>query len=407
MTKELIENLITEKSKTFESGKSDTAIILAAGHGKRIKSNKSKMLHEIWGKPTVLRVAEAVNKSFGGNANIIVVVGVKAESVISTISDRMKLNFAFQEEQNGTGHAVQMALEKIDKDNYSGNIYVLPGDMGLIDAESLNLFRNSFIESDCDMMVLTGIYEGKPDNNAYGRILRVPETDMKGQTSGEDFGKVIEIREHKDIINMSENELYITEYKERKYSFLKSELIYNTEFNSGVFAYKYEYLQKYISEIKSNNVQKEIYLTDLISLFNSNGLKVGAMAPEHQHVIMGFNNKSVLHEMNVIAREIIHNSLKDIITIEDPSDFFIAEELTEILMKRDAAGEILDIEIGRGAFLNAEVQLGTNIKIGKDVKILGKVEIGNNSVIGDFSVLEGEVKLKEGSIIDSFSVIRK
>ena len=404
MTNDLIENLINEKSKPFDSKKNDTAIILAAGHGKRIKSNKSKMLHEIWGKPTVIRVAEAVNKTFDGNANTIVVVGVKAESVIDAVSQNMDLTFALQAEQNGTGHAVQVALDKINDKDYSGNIYVLPGDMGLIDSNSLNDFKVSFLDSDCDMMVLTGIFEGKPEENAYGRIIRVPETDVDGKTSGEDFGKVIEIKEHKDIVNMSDNELYVTSYKGRKYSFLKSELIYNNEFNSGVFAYKYEYLQKYISEIKSNNVQKEIYLTDLISLFNANGLKVGAVAPKDQYVIMGFNNKSVLREMNDIARDLIYNSLKDIITIEDPGDFFIANEVAENLLARDSKGEILDIKIGRGAFIDSEVNLGANIEIGKDVKIRGKVDIGNNSVIGDFSIINGEIKLPECSVIEPFSV---
>ncbi|MCK7516580.1 MAG: hypothetical protein MZV64_02080 [Ignavibacteriales bacterium] len=141
-----------------------------------------------------------------------------------------------------------------------GIIYVLPGDMGLIDAETIKSFRKSFIDSKADMIVLTGIYNGDPKENNYGRILRVKEFDSRGTRSLGDKGKVIEIIEHKDILALPADEPYEAVYKGSKYSFTKEELINNNEYNSGVFAFRYGKLKELIGKLKSENVQKEIYL---------------------------------------------------------------------------------------------------------------------------------------------------
>ncbi|MBU1099079.1 MAG: NTP transferase domain-containing protein [Bacteroidetes bacterium] len=401
----VIDSIINEKSVQFDKKKKNTAIILAAGHGKRIKSNNSKMLHKIWGKPTALRVSEAASKTFNDDCNIIVVVGVKADSVIDCFEGKLPVSFAHQAEQNGTGHAVQMGLKNITDDSYDGNVYVLAGDMGLIDSETILDFKSSFENSDNDMMVLTGIYSGDPMENAYGRIIRVPEEDCNGNSTAREKGNVIGILEYKDILKLDENEDYIADYGTKKYSFSRSNLIANNEFNSGVFVFKYQYLKKLIALIKDNNVQKEVYLTDLISLFNKEGLKVGAVSPKEDYVIMGFNNKSVLYEMNNIARKLIYNKLKDIITIEDPDDFFISDELVNDFLSRDSEGEILDITLGRGSQIGSGVKLGSNIHIGKDVEIEGEVAIGDNVVIGNFSVIKGKKVIADGTEIPPFSVV--
>ncbi len=83
------------------------------------------MLHKIWEIPTVERVYNACAKGLS-SANIIIVVGIKAEDVIQTIGKREFVIYAYQEYQNGTGHAVQVALEKIDSSKYDGTIYVFP-----------------------------------------------------------------------------------------------------------------------------------------------------------------------------------------------------------------------------------------------------------------------------------------
>ena len=87
-----------------------------------------------------------------------------------------------------------MALKNIDAD-YDGTVYIFPGDMGLIDEETILTIKNKFIEAGSDMLVLTGLFEGDIKNNSYGRIIRVKEKDADGKSSGNDAGKVIEINE--------------------------------------------------------------------------------------------------------------------------------------------------------------------------------------------------------------------
>jgi len=374
--------LIKQYSTDFDYKNKETSIILAAGHGKRIKSQTSKMLHKIWGKPTVLRVFEA-SKNGLPKSNSIIVTGIKAEDVIEVIGNQKNNLFAFQQEQNGTGHAVQIALQKINKSKFNGIVYILPGDMGLIDEDTMKMFRKEFIKSKTDMMVLTGMYEGEPFQNSYGRIVRVKDFDDTGTSSGKNAGKVIEIIEHKDILNLDDKNSLVRIFNGKYYTFTKEELIKNNEFNSGVFAFKYEYLVNLIKKIKSDNVQGEIYITDLIALFNDKGLTVGAVSAKQQHVIMGFNNKSVLKEMDAVARKLTYEMIKDIIGIADPEDFFIADDVITEIIKMDNKGKPLDIKIGKGVYVGRGVKLNYNTKLRKNVYVEGNVVFGRNVTIGE------------------------
>ncbi len=358
----------------------EVAILLAAGHGKRIKSHKSKMLHKIWEVPTVERVYNACKNGIE-KINVIMVVGIKANDVMNVIGRRNCTSFAYQEVQNGTGHAVQVALEKIDKKSFNGIVYVLPGDMGLIDEETMQSFRTNFINSKTDMMVLTGRYEGEPQNNSYGRIVRVKDKDSNGKSSGKDKGKVIRIMEYKDILALNDEKPYKVKYNGKEYSYTKNELIENNEFNSGVYAFKYKNLIELIGKLSSNNVQKEIYITDLIALFNKKGYTVSASSPDKQYVVMGFNNKSVLKEMESIAREHVYNKLKDIIEISDPDDFFIHESVVDDILKLDKIGTPLDITLGKGVYIGKEVKLNYNLTFKNDCYINGNVHFGQNIIV--------------------------
>ena len=287
---------IKELSSDFNRELNEYAIILAAGHGKRLNSDKSKMLHTIGGIPTVERVLNACTRGVEG-INTIVVVGIKASDVMNTLGKRTNNTYAYQEVQDGTGHAVQIAMEGLKNIPDDSIVYILPGDMGLIDKETIIQFRDEFIKSKADMIVLTGLFEGKPEENYYGRIIRVKEKN----------GNVIRIMEHKDILALPDDELYSAIYKDKKYTFTREELVNNNEYNSGVFAFRYGKLVNMIGELKSNNVQSEIYLTDLIELFNERGYTVAATSPEKNYVVMGFNTQEVLKEMNEIAKKIQEN----------------------------------------------------------------------------------------------------
>ena len=269
----------------------ELAIILAAGHGKRLKSEKSKMLHTILGVPTVERVYDACKEGIEDIFTIIV-VGIKADNVMEHLGKREKTSYAYQKVQNGTGHAVQVAMEGLKNITDDAIVYILPGDMGLIDAETVKQFREQFIRSKADMIVLTGLYEGKSEDNYYGRIIRAKDESRN----------VIQIMEHKDILALPDDKPYTVSYKGKEYGYTKEELINNNEYNSGVFAFKYGKLAEMIGKLKSNNVQSEIYLTDIIAIFNEKGYTVAAASPEKNFVVMGFNTQEVLREMNEIAR---------------------------------------------------------------------------------------------------------
>jgi bifunctional UDP-N-acetylglucosamine pyrophosphorylase / glucosamine-1-phosphate N-acetyltransferase len=398
----IVDNRVYEMIENYSSPlyyqENEISIILAAGHGKRIKSHLSKMLHTIWGVPTVQRVINACNDNTH-STNIIVVVGIKAIDVIKVLGKRNLTAFAYQEFQKGTGHALQIALEKINDESFDGNIYVLPGDMGLINKETMSRFRQDFVNSGCNMMVLTGIFEGTQSENHYGRILRVKEQDEKGKSSGKDLNRVIEIMEFKDILALPEDQPYRVNFNGRAYSFTKEEILSINEFNSGVYAFNYKILLSLVSNLSSNNAQSEVYITDLISIFNKNNYSVMAVSPLEQHVVMGFNNKSVLKEMEIVARKQYYNILKDIIEIEDPDDFFIHESVIDQIIELDKLNIPLDIAVGKGVYIGKGVKLNYNVEIKQNSFLEGDIVLGKNIVIWEnvhISVFPGQtMKLGE------------
>ena len=184
-------------------------------------------------------------------------------------------------------------------------------------------------------------------DNYYGRVVRVPALDINSNASPNN-GEVIQIMEFKDILNVDDKEGYTVAHKERKYHFTKKELLEIGEFNAGVYGFKSNALISNINAIKADNVQSEIYLTDLVSIFNNNGLQVGISPAEDNEAILGFNVKSVLKTMQSIACKRIYSILKDIITIKDEEDFFIAEPVVERIIELDKHDNALDIVIESG-----------------------------------------------------------
>jgi len=398
---------LDEMSSDLNYNGDPVAIILAAGHGKRIKSDHSKMLHKIWGEPTAIRVARVSSNGLN-TKNQIIVVGIKAGDVAHQIGKVANRLFVLQENQNGTGDAARVALDKIDESKNIGDIYILPGDMGIMTSDIMSQFRTAFEKSNCGMMILTGIYSGNPSKNYYGRIVRVPKNDINGNFIAENHGKVFEIKEHKDILAMEENEKYFFDYNNSRYCYTKQELLNIPEYNSGVYAAKFQLISKYIHTIGTDNVQGEIYITDLIKIFNNNNITVQGFATENNNAVMGFNTKSVLNEMNNIYRNYVYNSLCDIVTIEDKNDFFLADEVVTDIIEMSKTYNILNIEIGKGAYIEKNVKLARNIKIGRNTKIYSNVTIESGVIIEDNVILDpGEAiifidkdsHLKNGNIL--------
>ncbi len=376
---EAVHKVLSELSDPLDLQAKAIGIVLAAGHGKRIKSETSKMLHEIWGVPTVERVSDAVCKGLGSD-NLIIVTGVKAVEVAKAVGPRPHTVYAYQAEQKGTGHAVQSAMAHLGNRRFRGSILVSPGDVGLLNAETVRSLRKTFEKSKADMAVLTGRYEGDPNTNYFGRIVRAPD-DSK------DRGKILGIVEFKDIVKMKPTASWRFRFNGQEHCFTRQELLETREFNAGVFLYRASLLRKFLYDIDTDNVQGEVYLTDLIKIFVDNGLNVVAHVAEDNEVSLGFNNKTVLKQMEAIARRRVYDRLADIITIRDEDNFFIADEVVDDLIRLDRKGKPLDIVIEAGARIHKGAKLNYGVVVGHDAVIDGNVRLGRNVEIGSGALL--------------------
>ncbi len=372
---EAVHGMLSDLSDKIDLRGPAIGIVLAAGHGKRIKSETSKMLHELWGVPTVERVSDAVCRGLGTN-NLIIVTGVKATEVAKAVGRRTNTVYAYQPEQKGTGHAVQCALEVLKRRRFSGSILVSPGDVGLLNAATVRNLRRTFERERADMAVLTGRYDGDPNRNYFGRIIRAP-------VGSPDAGRILGIVEFKDIVKMKPRAAWPFPFNGRKYTFTRQELLETAEFNAGVFIYRASALRRHLYDIDTDNVQGEVYLTDLIEIFVRNGLKVVAHVASDNDVSLGFNNKSVLKQMEGIARRRVYQRLADMITIRDEDHFFIADDVVDELVRLDRKGKPLDIVVDVGARIHKGARLNYGVVIGRDATIDGKVELGHNVELGN------------------------
>ena len=363
-----IENL----SDHIDPSAQQVSIILAAGHGKRIKSEKSKMLHEIWGKPSVLRVSEAARAGLSSD-NQVIVVGKKALDVATALGKKSQRVFVYQKEQRGTGDAVRTALQHQELTNISGTAFIIPGDMGLLTKETVRELNEQFLSAGCDMLVTTGLHQGSIDENYYGRILKSKQSP----------DSIIEIKEHRDILAMKRDVEYSVMFRGKQERFTPDELLNIREFNVGIYAMKIEALKDLIDQLESDNVQGELYVTDLIKIFNDNGLKVCSARISNNDLALSFNVKSVLKIMDATFRTMLYERLKDIVTIDDPDDFYIAEETAERILEMDREHPALDIHLGKGVYIGEDVQLGRGNIIEKNAILRGKLILGDGVRVGE------------------------
>ena len=231
------------------------AIVLAAGMGKRLHSeefNLPKVLRCANGKPLVGYVLDGID--FIKPEDIVIVAGYMREKVIETLGDNY--SYAVQEEQKGTGHAVQCAKDYFD--GYDGDVLVLYGDMPLFTKETFKAVIDRHIESGADCTLLTADIEDPP---TYGRIVRDAD------------GNLEDIVEDKDCT------------PEQKAI---------TELNVGVYVFKSKLLFDGLKEIKNANAQGEYYLTDMPKIFISQGRKVASYTIKDSSQIYGVSTEEDL-----------------------------------------------------------------------------------------------------------------
>ncbi len=353
-----IQKYALEHSDKIDYSKNAVSIILAAGHGKRLKTESQKVLHKVWGISSIRRIAESAKQGLACK-NQIIVVGHKAVEVIDTIGKTKNTIFVYQPEQKGTGHAVKTALDAMEN-KFKGSVFIFPGDMCLMDQDTIEEFAKCFKSLNSDMMLATGIYTGSPELNYYGRILRATQNSQDH--------KIIDLIEHKDILKLANSQK-------------KERLLLNNEFNSGMYAFKVSELIKHINEIGTDNVKKEIYLTDMVKIYNRLNLSVDGFKIENQDLIIAFNNKTVLKYMESVLRKKYYEQLKNIISINDEEKFFIHEQVIKDIIKRDEEHGPLDISIGEDVYISSGVKLNKGVAIGRHAVLDGNIVLGENSWI--------------------------
>jgi bifunctional UDP-N-acetylglucosamine pyrophosphorylase/glucosamine-1-phosphate N-acetyltransferase len=305
---------------------SSVALILAAGEGTRMKSDKPKVAHEVLGKPMVNWVVSVAREA--GCERVVAVTGHRAEIVeallpVDVVSVR-------QEQQLGTGHAVMSARPALG--DFSGSLVVLSGDTPLLSAEAISglvAIRESTGSA------LTLLTTSMPDPTGYGRIVR----DLKD-------GSVARIVEEKDC-----------SAEERRI----------TEVNTGTYCFDSAVLFAHLDRLSTDNAQGEYYLTDMVTVFNAEGLMVSASTTDDPAETIGVNSRVQLAEANKLMQRRINR----------------AHMLAGVTM--------IDPEL---------VWIGPDARLGRDVEVLPMSFVFGDTVVGDRSIIGPNSRLTDATIAE-------
>lgn len=347
------------------------ALILAAGQGKRIKSNLPKVLHKVCGKEMVKHVIDTVKKAEIQDINLI--IGKGAELVEEKTKDT-GVTYSLQAEQLGTGHAVKCAKKFLE--NKSGVVAVFTGDTPLIKQSTVESLINDHINNKNAATILTAMVD---DPTGYGRIVR------------DEIGKVLKIVEHKDC---NEEELKIK------------------EMNSAIYCFDIELLVKSLDKLNNNNKQGEYYLTDVIGILKDEGYSIGAVVTDIEETI-GVNSRVQLAE----AEEILRNRINTIhmengVTLIDPKTTYIGADVeigkdTIIYPNNILEGNTV---IGENCLLYQNSRIKDSV-IGNEVDIQSSVildsKIGDNTTVGPFAYIRPDSIIGKSTRIGDFVEIKK
>ena len=313
-----------------------SAIVLAAGKGTRMKSSLNKVMHPVSNKPMIGHIVSSLRKA--GVENIVVVVGHGAESVKEYLGDSVQ--YALQEPQLGTGHAVMQAQCLKDLD---GDTLILCGDGPCIQSETI---EQAFAANEnSEMTVLTALL---PDGERYGRIVRNSKGDVE---------KIVEAKD------CTPQQLEIK------------------EINTGIFCFKNKLLFENLQEIGNDNAQNEYYLTDLVEIFNRKQLRVRAAVVSDPQETMGVNDRVDLAKAQKwMTRHECERHMRNGVTIVDPDTTYID----------------VGVQIGQDTVIYPNVMIQGNTVIGSNVTIYSNSFL-RNAVIGDAAVIDSS-KIVESSV---------
>jgi bifunctional UDP-N-acetylglucosamine pyrophosphorylase/glucosamine-1-phosphate N-acetyltransferase len=319
-------------------------LILAAGKSTRMKSKIAKVLHRAGGRTLIAHVLGAARSL---SPNIFLVVGHSADQVKAAISE---VTFVDQKEQLGTGHAVLAANEQFS--GYSGDVLIMPGDAPLVSADTLATFSRFHRDSGFVATVLTAETENP---HGYGRIVR---------RNNDEVASIVEHRDATpDILNIR-------------------------EINSGIYIFNSPALFQALSKIRSDNAQREYYLTDVVGILVGQKEKVGAFKISSMSEVLGINTRQELAAVDRVLRQRKCESLMaDGVTIIDPDTAYI-----------DA-----DVTIGADSVIYPSVQIYGKTTIGEDTTVHSFSRISDSKIGARSTVLDGSI-IVDSSVGDDVSI---
>jgi bifunctional UDP-N-acetylglucosamine pyrophosphorylase / glucosamine-1-phosphate N-acetyltransferase len=344
-------------------------VILAAGQGKRMRSDLAKVLHPLASRPLLAHVIDAARSLVP--SRLCVVIGHGADEVRRRFPDN-SIQWAVQEQQLGTGHAVMQALPHLEGD---ATVLILYGDVPLIAPATLRALVEA--ASPGRLALLT---QQVDDPKGYGRIVR------------DAGGRVLRITEEKDA-NASERTI--------------------REVNTGIMAAPRAKLDGWLKRLTNANAQGEYYLTDIVALAVADGVPVEVRHPAAPHECLGVNSKVELaalernYQMNEAAR-----LLEAGVTLADPARIDVRGTLE---CGRDVSIDVNCIFEGR-VVLGDGVRIAANcilrdvtIGAGTEVKPFTMIEeatIGANARIGPYARIRPDTKLADDVHIGNFVEVK-
>ena len=352
-------------------------VVMAAGLGTRMKSQRAKVLHELGGLPLIARVLR-VAKSLKPQS-IVVVVGHQAEEVEqASVQEVGELaHFALQRQQRGTGDAVASARDLLAESD--STVLVLSGDVPMIRPTTLEALLDHHRTTSADCTILSARLENP---TGYGRIVR-DDRDA--------FQRIVEQQDASD--------------EERKIR----------EINVGIYCFDSRKLFRALSQLQPANAQGEYYLTDVAEILRRQGAKISVFLHSDARELLGINSRAELAEFeNLLRRNTIRGLMTDGgVTFIDPSHAYVSTEAqvgpdTVIypgvsIEGRSVIGEACVIRSG-ARITNSN--LGNNVEV-KDHSIIVDSQIQSNCSVGPFAHLRMNAQLEEGAVVGNFVEVKK
>ena len=333
-------------------------VILAAGKGTRMFSTKPKVMHTLGGRPMLHRVVEAARAVNADGVHVVIGYGaeqIKTEFPID--SSETPINWVSQEEQLGTGHAVQQAISSLNTEDPDNTVVVLYGDVPLITPETLTKLLDRADKSSLSLLTLL-----TANNRGLGRIIR------------NELNSVIAIVEERDA---TEQQKQITEV------------------NSGIMAVPALKLKEWLQSINKANNQSEYYLTDIVALAAKEGCRINPLTIEDEFEVQGVNDKT---QLALLERhlQMTNNAklLEQGVTLRDPARVDVRGELS--------CGK--DVVIDVNVIFEGRVFIGDNVSIGANV-IVKDSSIGDGSKILAGTNIDG-AEIKKSTLIGPSARIR-